>query len=367
LETTENKQKRREVTNSEAKPKTNTNHLPSFSFHTGRYAGFISNASYRQPGPNNTLIHLHANTYNKTTLYNGGHHGWGRSTWDVAVHTHNSITFVLFDRTWNGFPGIFAACLTHTVTPSEWRVAFGVTPLLPTAPLDLSQQVLFNLDGFRSGGGGGGTGTVLEHTLHLPTAGLRFESDGLGIATGNILANRKGREFDFWSTAQRTVGDALRQKPELPGYCAARGGRDCGYDETFLLAHEDTGRKDERPAVVLSSAHSGVTMSLFTDRDALHVQTWNERDGKSPPRLMFCTPGPDDDVGLTGTCVANAGALALKRTQGQGPVPQHGAISLEMRDWPDAVNHPEWTNRKTMWEMDGLYTSLSTYQFNVKG
>ncbi|KAK3292400.1 galactose mutarotase-like domain-containing protein [Chaetomium fimeti] len=299
--------------------------------HLSYSTNILAGASYEHDG---SRVQLHADAHNGTTLFNGGDDGWGRVTWGAAVHTNNSITFVLFDRMWNGFPGIFAACLTHTVTPHEWRVAFDVTPLLKTAPLDLSQPVFFNLDGFRSGG----TGTVLDHTLHLPAAGLRFESDELGITTGNILANRKGREFDFWSSSERTVGDALRQKPELPRHCPSQGGYDCGYDETFLLSHEDTGRKDERPAAVLSSPHSGVKMSLFTDRDALHVHTWNERDG----------------------------ALALKRTQGQGPVPQHGAISLEMRDWPDAVNHPKWTNRRTMWGMDGLYTSFATYRFSLE-
>lgn len=297
-------------------------------------------------------VQLQANAHNGTALFNGGEHGWGRTTWDVAVHINNSITFVLFDRMWNGFPGIFAACLTHTVTPYEWQVAFGVTPLIKTAPLDLSQEVFFNLDGFRSGG----TRTVLDHTLHLPSAGMRFEHDELGIATGNILSNRKAREFDFWSSPARTVGDALRQGPELPRHCLLEGGRGCGYDEIFLLSHEDTGRKDERPVAVLSSPHSGVSMSLFTDRDALHVHTWNQKDGK---RCVLAAVVPVIDSARVGTVV-------LKKTQGRGNVPQHGAISLEMRDWPDAVNHPEWTNRRTMWGMDGLYTSFATYKFSVK-
>jgi aldose 1-epimerase len=233
----------------------------------------MSGASYEIDG---NRVHLQANAHNGTAIFNGGERGWGRTTWDVAVHIENSITFVLFDRMWNGFPGIFAACLTHTVTPYEWRVAFGVTPLIKPSPLDLSQTVFFNLDGFKSDV----TNTVLNHALHLPNAGMRFEEDDLGVPTGNILSNRREREYDFWSSNNRAIGDGLKQKPELPAHCRTHGGRDCGYDDTFLLSHEDAGRKEERPSAILSSSGSGITMQLFTDRDALHVHTWNERDGK---------------------------------------------------------------------------------------
>lgn len=37
-----------------------------------------------------------------------------------------------------------------------------------------------------------------------------------------------------------------------------------------------------------------------------------------------------------------------------------------MQGWPDAVNHPEWRNKKPMYGMDSLYTSYATYKFNVK-
>lgn len=58
--------------------------------------------------------------------------------------------------------------------------------------------------------------------------------------------------------------------------------------------------------------------------------------------------------------------LKLKKTQGEGIVPQHGAISFEMQDWPDGLNHPEWRREgKTIWGMDGLYTAFSSYRFSV--
>ncbi|KAE8154021.1 galactose mutarotase-like domain-containing protein [Aspergillus avenaceus] len=279
----------------------------------GRYAGYMSGPSYQV---DDTLYNVTGNAHNGTALFNGGDAGWGRQTWDIAAHIDNSITFVLFDRMWNGFPGVFASCLTHTVTPYQWRIAFGVTPLRRHGPINLSQQAFFNLDGFRANNS---TQTIFEHTLHLPSAGLRFAVDEFGIPTGDLLSNKKGQEHDFWSSGRR-IGTA-------------------GYDETLHLSHKQHANKEDSPVAILSSAHSGITMKLFTDQDALHVHTWDRQHG----------------------------ALQLKKGQGDGDVPQYGAVSLDITDWPDGVNHPEWRNRQTLWGMDGLYTSFVTYEFSVNG
>ncbi len=207
-----------------------------------------------------------ANAHNGTSTYNGGDKSWGRRKWDIPNHVENSITFVMFDRDYNGFPGLFVSCLTHTVTPYEWRIAYGVTPTLARGPINLSQQVFFNLDGLRSNA----TNTVLDHKLHLPSAGLRFRFDEKGISTGDLLSNQKGTKYDFWSDA-RYIGDRVNQKIESP----------LAYDETFALSHRVPGNKHEYPAAILSSPRSGITMELYTDQDALHVHTWSEKNGKS--------------------------------------------------------------------------------------
>ncbi|KAB8227685.1 putative aldose 1-epimerase family protein [Aspergillus alliaceus] len=290
----------------------------------GRYAGFLSNSSYPVDG---TIYPVTANAHNATSLFNGGDKGWGRQTWDIAVHINNSITFVLFDNRWNGFPGIFASCVTHTVTPYEWRIAFGVTPLLKAGPINLSQQVFFNIDGFRNNAStsDASNSTVLDHRLRLPVSGMRFDVDERGIPTGDMKSNREGKEFDFWS-ADKSIGDEVQKG-------------NAGFDVTYALSHKPLGDKEDEPVAILSSKLSGVTMELYTDQDALHVHTWDN----------------------------NLGGLRLKKGQGAGKVAQHAAISLEMQDWPDAVHHPEWRHRKTIWGMDGLYTRFATYKFSVEG
>lgn len=59
------------------------------------------------------------------------------------------------------------------------------------------------------------------------------------------------------------------------------------------------------------------------------------------------------------------GPLGLKKGQGEGRVPQHGAVSLEQTDWPDAVNHPEWMNKKNLWGNLDIYTGYMAYRFKV--
>lgn len=280
----------------------------------GRYAGYIRGASFEAEG---TTYPLWANAHNGTSTYNGGDNGWGRRNWAIPARTENSITFVMFDRmqvyfftyiaslqilhcfhlrlrpsSWanelltliskrlNGFPGMYASSLTHTLTPYEWKIAYGITPALKPGPINLSQQVFFNLDGLRTNA----TNTVLNHTLHLPSAGMRFGVDEFGLSTGDIFRNEKGKEFDFWS-GQRNIEDGMKQRPESHLMCEDRASPNCGYDETFLLSHKQKGNKHDTPAAILSSPLSGITVELYTDQDALHVHTWNEKNGEFTSRI----------------------------------------------------------------------------------
>lgn len=60
------------------------------------------------------------------------------------------------------------------------------------------------------------------------------------------------------------------------------------------------------------------------------------------------------------------GAVPFKETQGGGEVPRHAAVSLQMQDWEDAVNHPEWQrDERIHWDTDELYVTYSRYRFHV--
>ena len=226
-----------------------------------------------------------ANAHGGTATYNGGKKGLGQHDFEVPYHKDNSILFVFFDRATNGFPGTFVGSITHTVTPYQWHIGYGVTPLLAEGgPLNLAQQVFFNLDGLRTSG----NNTVLDHKLHLPLSGMRFGVDELGVATGDVLSNRKGKEHDFWS-GSKEIRDALKANHQ-----------GSSYDETFMLSHRHPDTKRENPAAILSSARSGITMEVYTDQDALHVHTWDQKNGELI--LIGLHPNYRIDTGLFVHC-----------------------------------------------------------------
>jgi aldose 1-epimerase len=61
------------------------------------------------------------------------------------------------------------------------------------------------------------------------------------------------------------------------------------------------------------------------------------------------------------------GSIKLKPGQGNTDVPQYAAVSLQMQDWTDAVNHPEWQrDSKIFWGTDQLYVTYSKFKFSVE-
>ena len=183
----------------------------------------------------------------------------------------NSITFVVFDRVGkNGFPGMAVSSLTHTVMPYAWHIAYGVTPVRHDTPIDISHQVFWNLDGFMEGT----TKTIAEHMLHLPHSGLRLGIDEHNVPTGDILGNKMNTTYDFWSRP-KSIGSVL-------GKTSAEG-----LDNTFLISRSQPWSKDHSPAATLESDESGIKLDLYTDKEALHVLTWNEEDGIPTLDFLF--------------------------------------------------------------------------------
>lgn len=178
-------------------------------------------------------------------------------TLNVGSVTSNSITFLVFDRGGNGFPGTSGSSLTHSVYPYEWRISYGVTPTRTSkpVPINLSHKTYWNLDGFRPG-----SETIEEHRLHLPFSGLRLEEDEYQIPTGDIKGNKKHSLYDFWS-APRLLAAGLAHKDT--------------YNDLFLVTRSQPWEKDSNPVAVLSSAHSGITVEMYTDQGAVRLVTWD--------------------------------------------------------------------------------------------
>jgi len=211
----------------------------------------------------------------ETMKFNGGDRGWGRRTLDVASHSENAVTFVVFDRSWGGFPGKPAGCITHLVTPYEWHIALGLVPVRMPTPVSLSQQVFWNLDGFAPNS----SQNVLNHRIRLPFSGMRFGVDDDGIPTGEIKPNIKDSTYDFWSESRR-IGDVIHK--EGPHYRP--------LDETYMVSRAQPWKFEDNPVAELASDLSGIQVKLFTNQEALKVHTWNSTAGNIGP-FTVTSPG----------------------------------------------------------------------------
>jgi aldose 1-epimerase len=179
----------------------------------------------------------------------------------------------------------------------------------------------------------------------MPYSGQRVGTDGILIPNGTILPNQKGSVNDFWS-APKQIGAGFSD-PEILGNC----GTGCaGYDTCYIVNRDligDYNWKTEGPVASLSSDFSGIHIDIFTDQDAFQVYN----------------------------CGGQNGTLALKETQGffgdaskPRVVQKYGCLVMEVEDWIDAINQPEWQRdgQQIFGPGDKPYSLEASYQFSVK-
>jgi aldose 1-epimerase len=190
---------------------------PHFGGVPGRYANRIKNSSFVLDGetfhiaPNENPTK--ANPEGIDTLH-GGPDGWDWRNFTVVAHTDSSVTFSIVDPDGKeGFPGEVVSFVTYTVEGLNWEIKMVAIPTTKKTPIMLSSHTYWNLDGFANNG----TGTVFDHTFHLPYAGSRVDVDSILIPTGDMLSNEKGSVNDWWSTP-KAIG-ANFSSPNLPGNC----------------------------------------------------------------------------------------------------------------------------------------------------
>jgi len=191
-----------------------------------------------------------------------------------------------------GFPGELLAEVVYTLSEDASGVHLELAYRAGTdaaTPVSLTNHAYLNLDG-------PGTGTIEDHELVL-AAGRYLPVDGGLIPTGE-LADVTGTPFDF--RTPRRIGASLRDAdPQL----LLAG----GYDHNWVL--DDCGPGRPATAAVLTSARSGRTLTVTTDRPGVQFYSGNF---------------------LTGSA----------RTPQGRPVRQGDALCLETQALPDAVNRP---------------------------
>ncbi|KAI8955823.1 aldose-1-epimerase [Xylaria longipes] len=316
---------------------------PHFGGVPGRYANRIQNSTFEIDG---VTYHVNPNENptaaapNGADTLHGGHDGWDYRKFTVVSHTKDSITFSIVDPDGKeGFPGEVVSYITYTLNNYTWDFKMVALATTKKTPIMLSSHTYWNLDGFANNE----TQTALNHTLYLPYSGQRVGVDNILIPTGDILANKKGSVNDFWS-APKQLGASLND-PEAYGNC----GFNCtGYDTCWLITREEPYNwRDESNFVArLQSPWSGIQLEVYTDQDAFQVYSCNGQNG----------------------------TLALKETQGlhDNPdfprtIPQYGCLVMEVEDWIDAINHPEWGREdKQIYGPGGNpYVLQASYVFSI--
>ncbi|PTB59412.1 hypothetical protein M431DRAFT_491018 [Trichoderma harzianum CBS 226.95] len=301
---------------------------PHFGGVPGRYANRIKNSTFVIDGktyhtpPNENPTK--AAPSGSDTLH-GGPDGWDWRNFTVSAHTATSITFSIVDPDGKeGFPGEVVSHITYTVQENQWDFKMVALATTKKTPIMLSSHTYWNLDGYANNE----TQTALNHTLHLPYSGQRVDVDGFLIPTGDILANKKNTANDFWSQPKQ-LGKGFQQS----GIKENCGNNCTGFDTCYLVNRDALGPFDwrtEGPVASLSSPWSGIHLDVYSDQTAFQVYSCNGQNG----------------------------TLTLKKTQGlhnnkkfPRTIPKYGCLVMEVEDWIDGINNPEW-GRKQIWGPD---------------
>ncbi|KAF2400554.1 galactose mutarotase-like protein [Trichodelitschia bisporula] len=305
----------------------------------GRYANRIKNSTFSIEGK---AYHVLPNENGGADTLHGGPDGWDWRNWTVLAHTPTSITFELRDPDGSqGFPGEVISQVTYTVAKQRWYIRMVAQALTKKTPIMLSSHVYWNLDAFQNPNGL----SALNHTLYMPYSNRRIATDGILIPTGQLLANERGSVNDFWSEP-RTIGEGFGD-PAIAGNC---GGGCVGYDTCYLVNRTPEEESDWRgarrggPVAVMGSEWSGIRVAVYTEQEAFQVYSCNGQNGTMPIK-------------------SNQGNVGGPRT-----VPQYGCVVLEVEDWIDGINHPEWERqaRQVFGPGDAPYVLEAEYRFSVE-
>jgi len=128
---------------------------------------------------------------------------------------------------------------------------------------------------------------------------------------------------------------------------------------------------------------SNLTIRIKTDNcylvnrpnDQAGAQNWRT-PGNYVARLQSAWSDvySDQDAFQMYSCNGQNGSMAIKTTQGifddpdfPRTIPKYGCVVLEVQDWIDGINHPEWgRERKQLFEPGGdPYVLQASYRFSI--
>lgn len=284
----------------------------------GRYANRIKNGTFTIDGERS---HIPENDHDGKHTLHGGKIGYDQRNWTVTDYGVDTVTFTLFDKAWQGFPGDVLTHATYRVNTERSADNPDGLPQLTTKLVSLalteetlimlSNHIYWNLNGFQNK-------TVLDDTfLQLPLSPRYVATDSILIPNGTIAecADAYNGSPDF--TGGKLVGADINQ---TAGLCGAG----CvGYDNCFIVDRPPAYAASDSmvPVVRMNSSTTGISLECATNQQAIQIYACNGLDGTIPVK-------PSQQ----------------KRNGGNGPefMNKHSCVVIETEGWIDGVNHPEW-------------------------
>lgn len=279
----------------------------------GRYANRIKKGTFEI---DEETYHVPRNENNGTNTLHGGTVGYDQRNWTVTSYNESSITFMLEDNGYEGFPGSVITYATYAVKTRDRRPI--LTTRLVSIPLDgatpilLSNHIYWSLNAFTDAR----NPTVLNDTLSLPYSNRYIETDKFLVPTGDINLVQDKAGTDFIEAIE--LGTNIKQ---AVGGC---GPKCTGLDTAFILDRPRYSGPESTDLVLLTlqSNKTGIKMELKTNQQSLQIYSCDGQDGTIP----------------------------VKKSQQHGNdttyLEQYGCVVIEPQQWIDGINNPQWAQNE---------------------
>ena len=270
----------------------------------------MKNASFTLDGVNYKVT---ANENNGADSLHGGAVGYDQRNWTIVDANDTTITFMLFDDSFEGYPGRVITYATYSVGPGPSLTSRLVSiPIDAPTPIMLTTHPYFNLDAFVDPN----DPTIDGHTLSMPYCSRYVDIDNIEVPTGQISSVLGGQHPLLEFTSPRTLGSSLDANVHQCGFNCT------GIDTNFIIDRPVSSGEEAttNSVLTLSSNVTGIKFDLYTNQQALIVYTCNKLEGTIP--LKHDQQHAKDGITLFAE--------------------EHGCVAIEAQGWIDGINHPEW-------------------------
>jgi aldose 1-epimerase len=227
----------------------------------------------------NATYHITHNDHDSRDSLHRGTIGYDQRNWTLISHNAPTITYMLTDYAFEGYPGSVITYATFAVTPGpppSFLYHLVSIPLGSTTPLMVITHPYFNLDAFTNPV----DPTILHHTLSMPYSPRFIEIDNVEVPTG-ALAGVHNTPLNFFS-APKTFGRDMFA-PTSKNNCGDNCTR---YDNSFIIDRPLSTSPESTALSVLTRSYplTGIKMELYTNQQTLLIYTCNKLNRTIPSK-----------------------------------------------------------------------------------